>query len=104
MKNQSLVFSAPFQVDQPNDNETEARRKSNFGGIIIDTKGTNADWFEIIASSPAPKNVSATTEPPKKSWWPKKIDQPLPFGPGESYFITFPVLYTIFSETKPMEK
>ena len=104
MKNQSLVFSAPFQVDQPNDNETEARRKSNFGGIIIDTKGTNADWFEIIASSPAPKNVSVTTERPKKSWWPKKIDQPLPFGPGEKYFITFPVLYSIFSETKPVEK
>ena len=83
MKNQSLVFSAPFQVDEPNYDETEARRKSNFGGIIIDTQGSNSDWFEIISSSPAPKNVSATTAPPKQSWWPKKIDQPVPFGPGE---------------------
>ena len=85
MKNQSLVFSAPFEVAEPSYDETEARRKSNFGGIIIDTKGTNTDWFEIISSSPAPKNISATTAPPKKSWWPKKIDQPVPFGPGEHH-------------------
>ena len=85
MKNQSLVFSAPFEVAEPSYDETEARRKSNFGGIIIDTQGSNTDWFEIISSSPAPKNISATTAPTKKSWWPKKIDQPVPFGPGEHH-------------------
>ena len=51
MRNQSLVFSAPFNVDEPSDNETEARRKSNFGGIIIDTQGTNSDWYR------APQNI-----------------------------------------------